>query len=94
VRTYLNCPFAEKDEAKALGARWDGTKKRWYVQDVKDLAPFQRWIAEEGAASARPRAAAAVRQDTAPGVRTGPAEVAHCGCDVLPWEPCVHTPFG
>ena len=23
ARTYLNCPFDEKDQAKALGARWD-----------------------------------------------------------------------
>ena len=22
-KTYLNCPFAEKDECKALGGRWD-----------------------------------------------------------------------
>lgn len=29
--TFLNVPFTQKDEAKALGARWDGTVKRWYV---------------------------------------------------------------
>jgi hypothetical protein len=25
--TYLNVPFSQKDDAKALGARWDGNKK-------------------------------------------------------------------
>ena len=89
ARTYLNCPFAEKDEAKSLGARWDATKKRWYV-DVADLGPFSRWLSEAGGTAP----AAAPRRDSAPGVRTGPKEVPHCGCAVLPWEPCVHTPAG
>ena len=85
ARTYLNCPFAEKDEAKSLGARWDGVKKRWYTE-AADLAPFGRWLKEAGAPAAR--------VDSAPPVRTGPKEVPHCGCAVLPWEPCIHTPAG
>lgn len=28
---YLNCPYNQKDEAKALGAKWDWENKRWYV---------------------------------------------------------------
>lgn len=84
MRTDLNVPFAEKDEAKALGARWDPARKSWYVQD-KDLAPFARWL-REGASGAKDAAPAKVP-------RTGPAQrPAHCGCDVLPWEPCVHSP--
>lgn len=39
----LTVPFGEKDEAKALGARWDATGKTWYVPDGVDLAPFHRW---------------------------------------------------
>ncbi len=27
----LNVPYEQKDEAKALGARWDVTQRRWYV---------------------------------------------------------------
>jgi len=27
---YLDVPFAEKDKAKALGARWDPQARRWY----------------------------------------------------------------
>lgn len=86
MRTNLNVPFAEKDEAKALGARWDPARKCWYVQD-RDLGPFARWVREPGAAAAAPAGAPA----KAP--RTGPAQPpVHCGCDVLPWEPCIHTP--
>ena len=42
MRINLDCPYAEKDQAKALGARWDG--KTWYIIDVEDLTPFMRWI--------------------------------------------------
>src|SRR5699024_7233276 len=28
---WLDVPFAEKDEAKALGARWDRRERRWYA---------------------------------------------------------------
>ena len=33
-KTYLRCPFKEKDQAKALGAKWDPAKKSWYVPAV------------------------------------------------------------
>ena len=32
AKTYLNCPFSEKDECKALGAKWDPNVKKWYVE--------------------------------------------------------------
>ena len=44
MRINLVTPFAEKDVVKALGARWDATKKLWYIVDVADLTPFLRWI--------------------------------------------------
>lgn len=44
----LKVPYAEKDEAKALGARWNPTRKCWYIPDGKDNAPFARWIVEGG----------------------------------------------
>ena len=34
-RVYLNVPYEEKEEAKKLGAKWDVSKKKWYVP--KDL---------------------------------------------------------
>jgi hypothetical protein len=44
MRISLVTPFAEKDALKALGARWDATKKVWYVSDVAKLTPFLGWI--------------------------------------------------
>lgn len=41
--TVLNVPFAEKDEAKQLGARWDPKRRKWCVPAGVDLAPFSRW---------------------------------------------------
>ena len=54
-KTYLNVPFAQKDEAKALGARWDAVQKKWFVPADKDVALFARWQAESGAVES-PRA--------------------------------------
>ncbi|MFI3136422.1 MAG: DUF5710 domain-containing protein, partial [Methylococcaceae bacterium] len=34
-KIYLNVPFAQKDEAKALGARWDAAQKKWYISADK-----------------------------------------------------------
>ncbi|WP_412558494.1 zincin-like metallopeptidase domain-containing protein [Thalassospira sp. MIT1370] len=42
-RIYLNVPFSEKDEAKALGAKWDRRTKAWYARDDMELEPFKRW---------------------------------------------------
>ncbi len=41
---FLVVPFAEKDEAKALGARWDAASRKWYVPSGKDAAAFARWL--------------------------------------------------
>ena len=30
-RIYLNIPYNEKDEAKKLGAKWESSKKSWYI---------------------------------------------------------------
>lgn len=98
MRINLVTPFAEKDAAKALGARWDSAKKTWYVTDVADLTQFQRWIPNMAAATKTadtqrpPPTAPKVAAEASKGVMTGPSiEVQHCGCDVLPWEDCVHT---
>ncbi len=39
---FLNVPFSQKDEAKALGAGWNVEKKRWYVPDEINPTPFGR----------------------------------------------------
>ncbi len=44
MRTELDVPFSHKVEAKALGAKWDRTKKIWYVPDGVNPAPFAAWL--------------------------------------------------
>ena len=41
---YLDCPFIEKDRAKALGAKWDFSKKMWFIYDNMDPTPFAEWL--------------------------------------------------
>jgi hypothetical protein len=43
-RIDLNVSFRDKDQAKALGARWDPGRKLWYVPNNVDSSPFSRWI--------------------------------------------------
>ncbi len=43
-RVYLSVPFAEKDQAKALGARWDSGARKWYVNSSMNLEQFSRWM--------------------------------------------------
>lgn len=40
---YLIVPFAEKDEAKGLGAKWDAGARKWHVPNGKDKDLFKRW---------------------------------------------------
>jgi hypothetical protein len=47
--TWLHVPYAEKDQAKALGARWDARARSWYVPAGRDLPPFARWLPTEPA---------------------------------------------
>lgn len=98
MRINLVTPFAEKDKAKALGARWDAAKKCWYIVDVADLTPFLRWIPDRETAMAESDAAApkvTKLKFTAPSPANAPVlsvnDVADCGCNVLPWDDCVHT---
>lgn len=43
-RLYLNVPFREKDQAKDLGARWDGWQRAWYIFPSTKKEPFARWL--------------------------------------------------
>ena len=44
----LNVPYAEKDAARELGAKWDAGKKKWYVPAGVLATPFAKWIAGDG----------------------------------------------
>jgi beta-lactamase regulating signal transducer with metallopeptidase domain len=98
MRINLVTPFSEKDVVKALGARWDGAQKVWYIVDVSDLTPFIPWIPDLAAATDTAndkgvqKAPPKSPPSAAPGVLTqSSAEIPHCGCVVLPWADCEHT---
>ena len=77
--TFLNVPYAEKDEARALGARWNPGRKRWYVPTGVALDPFQKWL-KAGDSGGRADTAAAKLVVGANSVELAPAS--------NPFEPC------
>jgi putative DNA primase/helicase len=42
--TYLAVPYADKDRAKALGAKWDRQAKAWFAPAGTDLQPLSAWL--------------------------------------------------
>jgi exodeoxyribonuclease VII large subunit len=44
TRVDLVVPYVEKEDAKALGARWDVDRKVWYAPPGIDLDLFERWL--------------------------------------------------
>ncbi|MFT4174225.1 MAG: DUF5710 domain-containing protein [Rhodocyclaceae bacterium] len=96
MRVDLRVPFAEKDEAKRLGAKWDPAKRVWYVVNVPNLASFQRWLVDpsDPAASAptpaakRPAGAGAGRVNSSAGKTVVGSAYVALACDCLPWEGC------
>ena len=81
MRLNLKVPFAEKDQAKKLGARWDAGRKIWYIEGKEDLAPFSRW-------SPTPHDVAK-SHDSSGEVHVGANYVERARvCDCLPWDVC------
>nr|WP_315491871.1 DUF5710 domain-containing protein [uncultured Rhodoferax sp.] len=100
MRINLVTPFAEKDAVKALGARWDATKKLWYIVDVVDLTPFLRWIPDLGAATVeatqgksllnmQPETVLVKRSVGV--ITTSTVKALSCDCPVHAWEECPHS---
>jgi hypothetical protein len=46
MRIDLTVPYAEKDQAKRWGAKWDAARRTWYIENVQNLAPLMRWMPE------------------------------------------------
>lgn len=42
-RLFIDVPIAEKDDAKALGARWDAAVRSWYIESREYDGPITRW---------------------------------------------------
>jgi exodeoxyribonuclease VII large subunit len=45
---YLTASYAEREQVKALGARWDPDQRKWYVPAGRDLALFSAWLPADG----------------------------------------------
>ena len=94
MRLDLKVPFAEKDAAKKLGARWDAARKIWYVEQQLDMAPFAQWspTAHEstgGDETMAPQKISAFRQEGSGKVHVGADFVEQPKvCDCLPWDSC------
>jgi len=43
-KTFIAVPFKQKEEAKALGAKWDRQEQSWYVPANIDLSNFSKWM--------------------------------------------------
>ncbi|MGY6274187.1 DUF5710 domain-containing protein [Methylomonas sp. MgM2] len=89
-KTYLNVPYAEKDAAKARGARWDPTNKKWYVPAGKNTAPFEQWRVTTNPQPAKPKTSnnSAAVSSNKEGAYTYPTIeefVAYSG-DLPPWD--------
>lgn len=94
MRMNLKVPFAEKEQAKKLGARWDAAQKVWYIEKLIDMAPFARWSptlheSTGGAEVIKSQKVSAFRQEGSGKVHVGAnyIEVPKV-CDCLPWNSC------
>jgi exodeoxyribonuclease VII large subunit len=44
TRIDLRVPYAEKDQARVHGARWDSENRTWYAPPNTDLQNLKRWL--------------------------------------------------
>jgi hypothetical protein len=43
-KVWLKVPYREKEEAKAVGCRWDPKAKRWYAPLATPKEHIKRWL--------------------------------------------------
>lgn len=43
-KTFIAVPFREKEEAKALGAKWDRQHTSWFIPAGVDQSAFSKWL--------------------------------------------------
>lgn len=93
MRLDLKVPFAEKDRAKKLGARWDASRKLWYIDGTVDAVLFAQWQPTPPGGSA---AESPAQKRRASGL-VSPTPKMYVGsrfvelprvCDCLPWDDC------
>jgi len=92
---YMKVPFDEKDQAKALGAKWDYERRHWYAPTPEVRQSCLRWpgLAVPPEVQVRHDDLAAVRRQEArhnAGTRliVGDRYFEMPECDCVPWDPC------
>ncbi|MCH8724039.1 DUF1738 domain-containing protein, partial [Neisseria gonorrhoeae] len=43
-RVYVQIPYADREQAKMLGAKWDKEEKSWYIPPGVNQEPFRKWL--------------------------------------------------
>ena len=56
IRQYLAVPYAEREAAKAAGAKWDWREKLWYIGHEGTRRGLAKWLPENAAAAVPARA--------------------------------------
>lgn len=98
-RVLLSVPYAEKDEARACGARWDPVLQTWWISrhSLAYHPAICRWIPDQRLAR---RVQQALdfnngEQWQSPALISAPerplAPLPECDCTSPPWEHCRHT---
>ena len=105
-RVYLSVSYSERQEAKALGARFDGDRKQWWVnrRDIAGHAGVYRWITDNPALATKAKAAfdfvehkpgntklKLVNAKPPVATRASNFMLVTCACSTPPWDDCVHT---
>ncbi|MDD5706000.1 MAG: zincin-like metallopeptidase domain-containing protein, partial [Kiritimatiellae bacterium] len=62
-KAYILVPYREKEEARALGAKWDRREQSWYIPAGADPVPFDKWARDVRQAAAEGQGE---RQESAP----------------------------
>lgn len=92
MRMDLKVPFAEKDAAKKLGARWDAARKIWYVDARGDMAHFAKWSPiphAESPAQASPAKSPTLKTQASGKVYVGSQYLPRARVCLCPaWESC------
>ncbi|MFT5532159.1 MAG: hypothetical protein ACI8WM_002051 [Burkholderiaceae bacterium] len=86
---FLTVPFAEKDQAKALGARWNAAQKKWYVPDGANSGLFEKWHPQAmvvGATNSVSKEPSMMEV----GLTITGEKYLPLNHDCIPWEPCTH----
>lgn len=104
-RVYLAVPFAEKEDAKRHGARWNPVRRQWWVnqEDLAKHPGIRRWIVDNDSLAARAKEVlnfneSAAGREHRDSVMSAPVfspattfDLAVCACSMPPWEHCEHT---